>query len=78
METNASPGDYLTIDSNQLTIEQYPYPKGWKALALTVGQKPKGFYQWFNFLWGWDMFFWKIPFGKTLVAINILIWIIIV
>ena len=53
-----------------------PYPKSWKIIEIKVGNKPKGIREWFAVIWGTDIFVNGVPFMKTLVAINILVWII--
>ena len=52
------------------------YKKGWKAFQFNFIEKPKGVNEWFNLLWGWDIWFHNFPLIKTLVASNILIWFI--
>lgn len=53
-----------------------PYPKGWKAFAMKLGT-PKGLSQWINAIWGLDIFIHKVPFLKTTVLVNILVWILL-
>lgn len=50
------------------------YYNGWKLIELHPGSKPKGVKQWLNFIWGFDIFIYKIPFMKTLILANIIIW----
>jgi len=47
---------------------------GWKLIELHPSSKPKGVKQWLNFIWGFDIFIYKIPFMKTLILANIIIW----
>jgi hypothetical protein len=55
-------------------IDINPYHNGWKLIALHPGSKPKGVKQWLNFIWGFDIFIYKIPFMKILILANIIIW----
>jgi len=67
---------HLFINSEPIVITSNHYPKGWKAVQFTIDDKPKGFWQWWHFLWGWDVWYGKFPLFKSLVIINILIWIL--
>lgn len=55
-------------------IDFNAYCNGWKLITLHPGSKPKGIKQWLNFIWGFDIFIYKIPFMKTLILTNIIIW----
>jgi len=59
-----------------VTFNLESYPKGWRALQLSPGERPKGARQWINFLWGFDIFFRNLPFLKIILTANILVWII--
>jgi len=52
------------------------YYSGWKLMSLHPTSKPKGVKQWLNFIWGFDIFIYKIPFMKTLILANIIIWLL--
>ena len=64
--------------NTEVTISTSCYPRGWKALAITFDPRPIGLSQWFNFLWGWDIWCEGFPLVKILVTINILIWTVTV
>jgi len=55
-----------------------PYPRGWKLMRLTLWERPKGTRQWTTVLWGFDIFLWRLPFLKTILAINVLVWITLI
>lgn len=69
-DTITVPGDFV-VTSNL-------YPKGWKALQFSIWERPKGLHQWIHFLWGWDIFYGSFPLIKSLLAANILVWIILI
>lgn len=52
------------------------YSKGFKLIQLRSTQKPKGFIEWFYLIWGFDIFFHKVPFLKSIVLANIIVWLI--
>ena len=52
------------------------FSEGWKALQFSYGVKPEGISQWVNYLWGTDIWLGKIPFMKTVVLINVLVWLL--
>ena len=58
---------------------KHVYNSKWKALEFRTGEngKPKGFKEWFWFLWGSDVFFNRVPIFKTMIAANFLVWIIL-
>ena len=54
------------------------FPKGWRLMQLALQERPKGIRQWITTLWGFDIFLWSVPFLKTVLAANVLVWIIFV
>lgn len=50
-----------------------PYYRRWKAIAL-LPPTPRGFCEWCWAIWGWDIFFGPVPFLKTIVAANVVVW----
>jgi hypothetical protein len=54
------------------------FPRGWKALQFKFHEKPEGFSQWLNALWGWDIWYYSFPVVKSLLLCNVLIWLIFV
>jgi len=58
--------------------EMSNFPWGWKALQFGFNEKPKGFNEWFNALWGWDIWYYSFPLVKTLIGLNLLIWLIFI
>lgn len=54
------------------------FPKGWKAIYFNFNPPPKGFAQWVNALWGWDIWYYEFPVVKSLIATNILVWLIFI
>ena len=57
--------------------EVNPYYNGWELISLhATSSKPKGVKQWLNFIWGFDIFIYKIPFMKTLILANIIVWLL--
>lgn len=77
METNDK--DSITIPGEfVMSADPSPFPKGWKALYFSLPQRPKGTRQWVNFLWGWDIFYGRFPLIKSLLAANILVWVVLV
>ena len=65
-------------DEYYVDIEKTKYKLGyWKALYIGGDFKPLiRKYGLLNMIWGWDIFFYRIPFMKSLITVNILIWII--
>lgn len=59
------------------TIHIDPYPKGWKLFQMGIFNKPKNITQTLRLIWGFDLFLYKIPFLKTTLLLNILVWILI-
>ena len=68
----------ITVPKDFEGITLNPYPKGWKAMQFGCWDRPKGMRQWFNFLWGWDVFYGSFPFTKAILAANILVWIVLI
>ena len=54
------------------------FSHSWKLLSLSLGNmKPKTLREWLAALWGLDIFIEdKIPFMKSLVLANIIVWLI--
>ena len=53
------------------------FPVSWKLLSLTFGaNKPKTPRQWLAALWGFDIFVHEIPFMKSIVLANVIVWLI--
>ena len=55
-----------------------PNFKEWKVIAISVSARehhpsPK---EWLYILWGLDIFINGVPFLKTIVAANVLVWLI--
>ena len=69
------PEPNLASDHDTIGIRS-SYPDGWKVIEIKVTGRPKGIREWFNFIWGLDIFVNGVPFMKTLVALNILVWIL--
>jgi hypothetical protein len=61
---------------SEIVIEQ-PFPKGWRAIEFKFSSCPNTIIQWFNFLWGWDIWYEHLPVVKSLILINILVWLLI-
>lgn len=66
--------DGLIINYDRFRINNYP--RGWKTLQLHIDPRPRGIKQWFNCLWGWDIWYNSFPLVKTLIAANIIVWIL--
>lgn len=54
------------------------FPRGWKALQFSLTERPKGMSEWFNALWGWDIWYYNFPLLKTLILCNVLVWLLFV
>lgn len=54
------------------------YHAKWRALDFTIDVRPKGLREWLNLIYGWDIFFNGVPFLKTLILANILVWLIFI
>ena len=53
------------------------FPVSWKLLSLSLGNsKPKTLRQWLTVLWGFDIFIQEIPFMKSIVLANIIVWLV--
>ena len=49
-------------------------PKNFKAVRLNLDYRPKTFREFLRLLWGVDIFFGEVPFLKTILILNILVW----
>ena len=52
------------------------FPKGFKVIEIKLTAIPKGFKQWFNAIYGLDIFINKVPFLKMIVLVNVIYWIL--
>jgi len=69
--------DSILASEGEITDFEF-YPRGWKLLQLTFLERPKGIRQWTTVLWGFDIFLWRLPLLKTILATNTLMWIVFV
>ena len=53
-------------------------PDGFQMVSFNLtNMKPQTLRQWFTLLWGYDIFIQgKIPFLKSLVLANIIVWLV--
>lgn len=51
------------------------YPPGWKAIQLQPGTWPQGWKEWVRVFWGLDIWILGIPFMRTILAINLVLWL---
>jgi len=69
------PNIWVGHSTPSLTLDIRTFKRGWKAMEITYVENPNGLYEWFNMLWGLDVWYFnKIPLFKTLILFNILIW----
>ena len=52
------------------------YNKNWKMMKIQAPKIPKTPIEIFWWFWGMDIFIGRVPFLKTIVLANILVWII--
>lgn len=52
------------------------FPKGFRVIDIRLTATPKGVKQWFNAIYGLDIFIHKVPFLKVIVLANIIYWIL--
>lgn len=66
----------MKMEESEMKINQYP--KGWKFLALHYQDKwkPEGWRQWRNYLWGFDIWFDRVPMMKLILLLNLVAWTI--
>jgi len=58
-----------------MKVNKNYYNKNWKILRLKVPNDPIGIKEWLWMIWGFDIFFGRVPFLKVIVLCNILIWV---
>ena len=52
------------------------FNKHWKIMSMRAPDMPKALGEKFWWFWGFDIFIGRVPFLKTIVLANILVWII--
>jgi hypothetical protein len=53
-----------------------PYGPGWRLMQISTMDHPKNLAEWRRFLWGYDIFCGSVPFLKSLVAANVIVWLL--
>jgi len=53
------------------------FSRGWKLMGLHMNVRPKGFDEWFYFLWGFDLWYGPVPFAKSVILANLIVWTIL-
>ena len=52
------------------------FSRGWKLMGLHMNVRPKGFDEWFYFLWGFDVWYGSVPLMKIIIASNLIMWVL--
>lgn len=68
--------DMPTVPIEEIRIYE-PFPKGYKHFELRMYERPEGFRQWRNFLWGFDLWFGPVPVVKTVILANVIVWMVL-
>jgi len=52
-------------------------PESWRAIQFVIPWSNKGMTprRWLKYAWGMDIWFGDLPFCKTILLVNVLIWI---
>jgi len=50
----------------------------YKAIQYILGpsMKPRGIKQWARYLWGYDIWVGSVPLIKTIVFVNVIVWLL--
>ena len=57
-------------------VSKYKYSK-YRLMELHIVNFPKGLSERLHFIWGFDIWLHNIPFLKSIILINIIVWIIL-
>ncbi len=63
---------------DDIRIRKYRYDRKWKTMQLKLARRPSGLSEWLWLAWGFDIFLHEIPVLKTIVAANVLVWLLFV
>ena len=57
--------------------EEWRYDRKWKTMQLRITRRPTDIAEWMWLAWGFDIFLHEIPFLKTVVAANVVAWLLV-
>lgn len=64
-------------EMSEIVAEEWRYNRKWKTMQLTITRRPSDISEWLWLAWGYDIFLHEIPFLKSLVLANVLVWLLL-